>query len=89
MAERNPEKRLETWSIEDRFKLVKALSKNEVWANFALFLKAQCDRDVERYKPDCECQCNCKKCERIGTNHFNLKLIGMLSGQELSALAAS
>ena len=79
MSERQPEKRLETWPIEDRFKLVKALSKNEVWANFENFLKAQCDKDVAEYKPNCECQCNCKKCGRIGNNHSTLKLIGMFT----------
>ena len=76
MSERKPEKKVEAWSIEDRFKLAKALIKNKSLEHCATFILAKYDKDIAKYKSDCRCQCDCKKCERIGIT-FTLKLIGL------------
>ena len=74
MAEAQLKKKIKTWSIKDRFKLAKALSKDEVWAKFATLIGTKYgETDVAEYKPKCGCQCDCTKCGRIG-NNLTLKL---------------
>ena len=74
MAEAKLTKRIDTWSIKDRFKLAKALSKDEVWAKFAALIGTKYNKtNVAEYKPKCGCQCDCTKCGRIG-NYCTLKL---------------